>query len=128
MIGVTANAACSIALRNAIFKVIPKTFVDSLYQAAKKVAIGDAYTLESKRKAAIEYFAKLGVSEARILKTLNKEGIEDISLQDIEDLTGLKTALKDGDTTLDEAFPKVDLMPKRLSETKETKGGQPNAT
>ena len=31
MIGVTCNAAASIALRNAIFKVIPRAFVDDLF-------------------------------------------------------------------------------------------------
>lgn len=116
MVGVTANAACSIALRNAIFKVIPKTFVDSIYQEAKRVAIGDASTLSSRRAAAIEYFGKMGVTPDRILSFLEKRDVEDINLQDIEKLLGLRTALKDGDTTIDEVFPPSELRPKRKSE------------
>jgi hypothetical protein len=41
MIGVTANAACSIALRNAILKGVPKAFWKPVYDAARKCAIGD---------------------------------------------------------------------------------------
>ena len=62
MVVVTANTACAIALRNAIFKVVPKTFVDSIYESAKRVAIGDATTLASRRQKALEYFQKMGVS------------------------------------------------------------------
>lgn len=105
MINTTANAACSIALRNAIFRVIPKTFVNQIYEAAKQVAIGDASTLVERRTKALDYFAKMGVMEDRILAVLGKSGIEDIGLDDLATLTGLKTAIKDGDTTVDEAFP-----------------------
>ena len=118
MIGVTANAACAIALRNAIFKVVPRTYVDSIYQAAKQVAIGDASTLASRRAGAIEFFGKMGVKQEQILGFLGRDAVEDINLQDIEKLLGLKTALKDGDTTIDETFPPVPKGPKRQSEQK----------
>ncbi|HCU25986.1 MAG TPA: hypothetical protein DF383_13290 [Deltaproteobacteria bacterium] len=107
MVAVTANAACAIALRNAIFKVVPKTFVDAIYESAKKVAIGDATTLVSRRQKALEYFQKLSVSLDRILAVLGKAGLEDINLKDLETLTGLKTAIKDGDTTIEAAFPAI---------------------
>lgn len=115
MIVVTANAACSISLRNAIFKVVPRTFVNQIYEAAKQVAIGDASTLVERRTKAVQYFAKMGVMEDRLLAKLGKVGIDDINLEDLELLTGLKTAIKDGDTTVDEAFPPlepVDQKPK----------------
>ncbi len=111
MVAVTANAACAIALRNAIFKVVPKTFVDSIYESAKKVAIGDATTLASRRQKALEYFQKMGVSLDRILAVLGKIGLEDIDLKDLETLTGLKTAIKDGDTTIEAAFPAIGSVP-----------------
>jgi len=105
MIGVTANAACSIALRNAIFKVIPKTFVNEIYLKAKETAIGNATTLVERRSKAFIYFMKMGVTEERILSALGKEGVEDVGLEDLEILTGLKTAIKDGDTSVDATFP-----------------------
>lgn len=113
MIAVTANAACAIALRNAIFRVIPKTFTDIIYQQAKRVAVGDATTLSNRRLAAIDYFGKLGVVRDRVLKALGKEGVEDIDLKDLETMTGWKTALTEGDTTIEAIFPE-DIMPKRL--------------
>jgi hypothetical protein len=105
MIGVTANAACSIALRNAIFKVVPRAFVAGIYAAAKQVAIGDASTLVDRRQSALVYFLKLGVSEDRILAVLKKTGGDDIDLGDLELLMGIRTAISDGDTTVDAAFP-----------------------
>jgi hypothetical protein len=48
------------------------------------------------------------------------QGAEDIGLKELEILTGLKTAIKEGDTSVDEAFPIVakeqapkDLLPKK---------------
>jgi len=109
MIQVTANAACSISLRNAIFKVIPKAFANSIYDAAKLVAIGDATTLVERRTKAIDYFTKMGVMPERVFAVLGKDGIEDVNLEDLELLTGLKTAIKDGDTTVDQAFPPLEV-------------------
>jgi len=118
MIGVTANAACSIALRNAIFKVIPRSFVNSIYESAKQVAIGDASTLVERRTRALETLAKMGAMEDRVLAMLGKAGIEDIDLTDLELLTGLRTAIKDGDTTVDQAFPPLKAEKKHTGSDK----------
>lgn len=108
MIGVTANAACSIALRNAIFKVVPMAYAKDILAQARKVAIGDAKTLGSRRASMIEYFGKMGVEPKRILWLLEKKSVEDIGLDELQVLVGLATAIKDGDTTVDEAFPAKD--------------------
>jgi hypothetical protein len=114
MIGVTCNAACSIALRNAIFKVVPMAYAKDILAQARKVAIGDAKTLGSRRAGMIEYFGKMGVEPKRILWLLDKPSIEDIGLDEMQVLVGLATALKDGDTTVEEAFPMRD--PKTATE------------
>jgi hypothetical protein len=49
MIGNTGNAACSIAVRNAIFRGIPKALWNGIYEEAKKTALGTSQTLASKR-------------------------------------------------------------------------------
>ena len=49
MIGVTGNAACSIALRNAIFKGIPKAFWNGIYETAKSTALGNEQTIKGRR-------------------------------------------------------------------------------
>lgn len=108
MIATTGNAACAIALRNAIFKVVPKTYVDSVYQAAKKVAVGDQKSLPDRRQAAVAFLRdKHGIGVPRILARIDKPGIDDIDLEDLELLHGLATAVKDGDIAIDEAFPDV---------------------
>lgn len=96
MVGVTGNAAISIALRNAVLKGIPKPIWLPLYEAAKATAIGDIKTLPVRREGAIGWFAKVGVSLEQLLAKLEVEGLEDIGLDELELLTGWKTALRDG--------------------------------
>lgn len=105
MIGVTSNAACSIAFRNAVFKGIPKAFWQHVYDEARKTAIGDASTLANRRAQMFEYFQKMGVQAEQILAILEKKGIEDIGGEDLLRLKGLATAIKEGDTSVDQAFP-----------------------
>lgn len=104
MIGVTANAACSIALRNAILKGIPKAFWSEMYEAAKATVGGDIKTLPTRRKAALEAFKKHGVSKEQVFAKLGVKGEEDIGLDQIILLGGMLTAIKEGDTTAESAF------------------------
>ena len=104
MIGVTANAACSVALRNAILKGIPKAFWSDMYTAARKTAAGDMKSLSNKRADAIKAFQIYGVSEQQILALLNRPGVQDIGLEDLVILHGVLTAIKEGDTTPEQAF------------------------
>ncbi|KAF1008956.1 MAG: hypothetical protein GAK28_00588 [Luteibacter sp.] len=104
MIGVTANAACSIALRNAILKGVPKAFWASMYEEARRVIMGDIKTLANHRAAALTEFQRFGVSDKQIFDKLGVVGVEDISLDHLVTLRGLLTAIKEGDTTPEEAF------------------------
>lgn len=105
MIGVTANAACSIALRNAVFKGIPKAFWSSIYDAARKCAVGDIKTIESKRADMLAYFGKMGVTPDRVLAAIGVGAVEDIGAEELATLKGVAAALKDGETTPEQAFP-----------------------
>lgn len=104
MIGVTANAASSIALRNAVFKVVPSAFTREIYLKCREVAVGNAQTLGAKRAAMLEYFQKLGVPPAKVFAMLEVKGVEDITLDHMATLKGLATAIKEGETTVDDAF------------------------
>lgn len=105
MVGVTGNAASSIALRNAILKIIPTSFWRPIYLECRKVAIGTAETLANRRAKMLDYFQKMGVTAERVYEVLGVGGVEDITLDHVGTLRGLATAIKDGDTTVDEAFP-----------------------
>lgn len=104
MIGVTANAACSIALRNAILKGVPKAFWEDMYSEARKVIMGNVQTLANRRASAIAAFQRFGITPEKVCEKLAVAGIEDIGLEHLVTLRGLLTAIKDGDTTPEDAF------------------------
>lgn len=107
MINMTGNAAVSIAFRNAIFRAIPKAYVRQVYEAARKVAVGDAKTLGDRRGNALRYFATLGVTVDRVLVRVGKPSVEDVGLDDLELLLGLMNAIRQNEVTPEEAFPVV---------------------
>lgn len=110
MIGTTGNAACSIALRNAILKGIPKAFWNDAYEAARKTAMGDAKTLVARRADMLAALQKYGVTPQMVFDRLAIKGIEDITLEMLLLLKGIGTAIKEGDTTVEQAFA-VDQKP-----------------
>jgi hypothetical protein len=105
MIRVTGMAAISIALRNAIFRVIPRAYVDAVYQKAILVAAGSAETLVARRAEVMARLTGLGLTPERIFLRLGIAGIADINLDHMTTLIGLGTAIKSGEVKLDEAFP-----------------------
>ena len=105
MVQTTSNAACSIALRQAVLKGVPKALWQPIYDAAVATAVGDAETLAKRRATAMAYVTKLGANEAHILATLGAAGVEDIGLQELRQLKGLCSAVKAGDLTVEAAFP-----------------------
>lgn len=103
-ISLAANAGAAIAFRDAVFKVVPMALIKPVFDQAKRVAIGDAKTLVDRRARMEEAFSKMGVTKEMILARLEKKTLDDVDLPDMEILIGLHTALKDGDTTIDEIF------------------------
>lgn len=104
MIVMTGNAACSIALRNATFRVVPLALVKPIYEAAKKVAIGDAKTLVQRRAGAIAHFTKMGVTQEKIFAALQVKALDDVGLEHLEVLIGYANAIKEGEATIDGIF------------------------
>lgn len=104
MIGVTGNAAISIALRNAVLAGIPQALWLPVYEAARQAAVGDVTTLSARRQNAVNWFGKLEVSPEAIFARLGVQGIEDIGIEQLETLVGLKTAIRRGDVTPERAF------------------------
>ena len=110
-INLAANAGSAIAFRDAVFKVVPGALIRPVYEQAKRVAIGDAKTLEDRRARAIEAFGKMGVTPDRVLALLEKKSIEEVTVADLEALIGLHTAIKDGQTSIEDAFPAQQKKP-----------------
>ncbi len=104
---VIAKAALAKARRDASFQVIPAALCKGIETAARMCAIGTAATIESRRASAMDYINKLGVGKERVFAALGIKGEQDIDVEILTTLTGIKTAIKDGDTTVDEAFPSI---------------------
>jgi hypothetical protein len=104
MIGTTANAAGSIALRNAVLKGIPKAFWKKPYERARAVVAGDFKTLANRRAEALKQFAVFGVTPEMIYALMNIKGVEDITLDHMVTLKGILTAIREGDTTPEQVF------------------------
>ena len=103
---VIAKAALAKARRDAIFSVVPRALAKPIEREVRKILYGDATCL-AKRRALVEgWISKLGIEPERVFAALNIGGIEEMNEKELETLTGLKTAIKDGDITIDEAFPK----------------------
>ena len=135
MIGVTSNAAISIALRNCVFKVIPAALTRRIYGEARTASLGKGGTITQKRQNALEWFGKMGVTEAQVFEALGVRGMDDIGQEELITLRGLKTAIKDGETTVEQAFARagdsesakdLDEALKAPEKAKGRKAGQPD--
>ena len=108
MITVTGNAANSIAKRNAVFSVIPKSVVNKVYKAAIGLLTGDisdATKLLAKRTQIVNGLKDMyGVTEAEILKSIGKAALDHIGAEEIVTLIGFGQAIKDGDVTAETVF------------------------
>lgn len=108
MIVVTGNAANAIALRNAVISVIPKAIVDKVYNEAKKTITGDLSDntkLLQKRKQVLQALIETyNVTEKEVLGAIGKVAAAHITSDDLVVLIGIGQAIKDGDTTVEQAF------------------------
>jgi hypothetical protein len=103
MIAVTGNAACSIALRNATLRGIPKALWSNLYERAREIIAGgghDAVAIDT----ALAYCEKRGVSAERVLKFLELEDKSEIMPDHLVTLRGAWQSIKDGEAEINEMF------------------------
>lgn len=101
---VTGNAAGAIAFRNAVFKVVPKAVINNAIKAIKNKAMGKAGDIDAIKQQMLQFFAKLGVSTEMVLSYLEIAKVDEINADMVSELRGVATALKDGLTTVKEAF------------------------
>lgn len=104
MIITTTNAGCSIALRNAIFKVVPMALFKAVLDRVKKVGMGNERTFVETRRAACEKFKSLGVKQQQICDLLGVRAENDMTMEHVATLMGLLTAIEEGTTTVEETF------------------------
>ena len=105
MVALTINSASSIAFRNAIFRIIPRAYVDSVLARCSDVATGDAKSFLVYRDAAMKEVAKLGVPVARALAAVGADSVESMQPDELRAILGLLTSVREGQATIVEAFP-----------------------
>lgn len=99
MIIVTANAAGSIAFRNAVLAGVPRAVWGEAYAQAERTIRGDIKTLPERRDAAMKAMASFGLSAEDVCNILGIGGVKDIDLDQLVVIGGLHNALKEGEVS-----------------------------
>lgn len=103
---VVAKVALAKAYRDAIFKVVPRALCKPILEEAKKVAAGTNRTLEQRRARVKAWVSSLKIEEPRVFAVLGVSGWADTTADHLVTLTGLKTAIAEGEP-IDQVFPKI---------------------
>jgi len=111
MVQTTANAAASIAHRNALKSLIPEGFWRAIWLKVQEVGAGNARTVAENRAKWLEHWSKQGISAERVFSTLEVEGLDDIGTAELATMQGLYSAIKAGDLTPAESFPAAQATP-----------------
>jgi hypothetical protein len=101
---VLSNASSSKALRNAIFKVIPKALADRVLEKAMAFAIGDQRTINSKVSKLLDKLTKMGIDKQLILDYYELKSASEITAEIYQSLIGVGTAIKEGHIKIEEVF------------------------
>lgn len=107
---VTAAAAASMALRNAVFKVIPRIIVEKTLKIAMDVAVNGnkkedvTVKFEKRRALALERIQGLGINLNNVLAFFNKQSVNEIDSEELKIIIGVGTSVKDGMLSAKEAF------------------------
>lgn len=103
MIQVTMMAAQSIAVRNAIFKVIPKAYVKKALEAAHQKVLSEVGDYKEALPKMVDAFSDKGVTAEMLVKYFRldgrdtKEAIANMTAANFVDARGIYNALKDGE-------------------------------
>lgn len=114
MIFMTANAASSIAYRNAVLRVVPSPIWESVFHEAMEPKKAVGKDISQNTTKALETFIKMGVSTEQILFRLGRKAVQDVTSQDIVELRGIYTAIQEGTATLDEVFGETNTVKQNI--------------
>ncbi len=129
MIATTGNAACAIALRNAVFAGVPRAYWEDILGAVRKYLVGDAATLADRRAQMFAAMQKMGATEAMVLRLLSRVTPADVTGDDLVTMRAVFNSIRDGERTVDEVFSAqpaatVDAKPSTQQQTDEEPGNE----
>ena len=105
---VVAKAALAKARRDAIFSVVPKAMAKPVEIAVRKMLAGESTPLVERRQRVVQWIGSLGIDPKRFWAAIGVQGADDLTEEQFITINGLRTAIRDGDVTIDEAFPELD--------------------
>lgn len=105
---VTGNAACAIAFRNAVGKVIPGVVIADIIKDIKAKSLEQIVKRGVSQQWAdgVAAFQQLGVGEVHMLSYLGKQSRDEVTAEDIQTLGGVYNAIQEGTTTAEESLIK----------------------
>lgn len=103
---VTGQAACAIAFRNAVLKVVPKSVTKAFMGRVRQMALGNVNELETRRQNMLTYYAKMKVTPEMLCDYVGAKSVADMTMEDVLTLLATANAIKEGTTTAEESFIK----------------------
>lgn len=107
MRNVVAKACLAKAWRDALFKVVPRALCKPIEAATRELIAGNTQSLEKRRRNVMIWLKSLSIDLERVWAALDVKGEDDLTNQHLLTLAGLRTAIKDGETPVEEAFPRI---------------------
>lgn len=105
MVLTTAKAALSIAYREAILKGgVPMALWTPAYEQAKLTAVGQAKSMSERITAAMDYLAKLGVTEWQVMNAVGCSSPKDMEIDQLLTIRVLCEEIQKGDRSIEEVF------------------------
>lgn len=100
----TGNAACAIAYRNAVLKIIPKAVTAKTIKQIKEVAFQGGFNPVDSYNKWAEYFRSIKVTEPMLLYYLGITDKAEYGKEQHQSLVGVYNAITEGQTTAKECF------------------------
>lgn len=114
---IIGNAGNSVALRNAVFAVVPKSITDKVHNAAKEKIAGklsNENELTTKRTKIVDHFkttySSLGITDEDICRAVGKTAIAHIGRDEYIMLLGFENAIKTGDQLPENIFKNNNIV------------------
>jgi len=123
------------AIRNAIIRAMPAWLIEQAIEMAKQAELGKIRpeNIHLARTRVLNFFAPYGVTPERIEAKVGRK-VDEWTAQDIVDLRGMATALKEGRVSAEELFPPISTekdqgQPKEepAKDTKQQDEGEPQS-
>jgi hypothetical protein len=107
----TVQAAASLALRNAIIRLIPKALWLPVWLKSRDVAQGTGgdgkpvIPFSERVERAFKYLQTFGATPDQVLAYLGKDSKQDLDADDVADLANKARSIRAGEIDVDKAFP-----------------------